>query len=216
MDSLICGLTHEEFLERITAFHNYPAPGLILGGFMVDLARRGLPEGTLFEALCETGACLPDAVQLFTPCTLGNGWLRLEDLGRYALTLYDKHTGQGFRVWLDPAKLGPWPEIAGWFLKLKPKKDQDSDRLRQEIFQAGEAILSVAPAQVGPEHVGKRSKGSIAVCARCGEAVQQSFLGNQRAGALYRDVTPRVTPALEARFEAIARAKRSPCRPLFC
>jgi hypothetical protein len=37
-----------------------------------------------------------------------------------------------------------------------------------------------------------------------GEIVQLSFLGNQRAGALYRDLTRRVTLALHARFDGIA------------
>lgn len=166
----ICGLTRQEFLDHITAFHNYPAPGLVVGGFMVDLARQGLPDGTLFEALCETQACLPDAVQLFTPCTLGNGWLRVKDLGRYALTLYDKYTGHGFRVWVDPVKLQDWPEIAGWFLKTTPKKEQDSGKLQDEIFAAGTDILSVAPATVGQEFLGKHSKGEIVLCPVCREA----------------------------------------------
>lgn len=170
MEAMVCNLTREEYLERITAFHNYAAPGLIVGGFMVDAARQRLPEGTLFEALCETSACLPDAVQLFTPCTVGNGWLRIKDLGRYALTLYDKYTGKGFRAALDPAKFGPFPEIAGWFLKRTPKKDQDSDRLREEIFEAGESILTVREVQVAPAYLGKYSKGAIAICPACNEA----------------------------------------------
>ncbi|MBI4805704.1 MAG: trehalose-binding protein [Desulfovibrio sp.] len=167
---MVCGLTREEYLERIIAFHNYAAPGLIVGGFMVDACRQRLPEGTLFEALCETGACLPDAVQLFTPCTVGNGWLRIKDLGRYALTLYDKYTGQGVRTILDPAKFGPFPEIAGWFLKRTPKNEQDSDRLREEIFEAGESILTISEVQVAPAYLGKNSKGPIAICPTCGEA----------------------------------------------
>ncbi|MFZ5425811.1 MAG: FmdE family protein [Thermodesulfobacteriota bacterium] len=199
MDKKVCGLTREEYLERITAFHNYPAPGLLIGGFMVDAARRNLPEGTLFEALCETQACLPDAVQLFTPCTLGNGWLRLRDIGRYALTLYDKYSGEGFRVILDPARFGPYPEIAGWFLKLKHKHDQDSGKLREEIFEAGESILTVAAVRVSPTWLGKRSKGAIAVCPACGEAYPamhgSTCLGCRGEDLFVRDAA---SPKLEA------------------
>jgi formylmethanofuran dehydrogenase subunit E len=36
----------EEFKERAAAFHGYPAPGLLIGGYMVEMARRGLPEGS--------------------------------------------------------------------------------------------------------------------------------------------------------------------------
>ncbi|WP_243311874.1 FmdE family protein [Fundidesulfovibrio agrisoli] len=169
-DRLVCGLSRAEYVERITWFHNYAAPGLLVGGFMVDAARRRLPEGTLFEAACETTSCLPDAVQLFTPCTVGNGWLRVLDLGRYALTLYDKYTGQGFRVHMDPALLGPYPEIAGWFLKRTPKAEQDTEALADEIFEAGESILTVRRVQVSAAYLGKNHKGSIAVCPACGEA----------------------------------------------
>lgn len=170
MDKRVCGFTPEALLERISAFHGYAAPGLVVGAFMVDAARRGLPEGTLFEALAETASCLPDAVQLFTPCTVGNGWLRIKNLGRYALALYDKQTGQGFRVHLDTARLTAYPEIADWFLKRKAKKDQDSDLLRSEMFAAGEDMLTVRPVQVGPGFLGKHSKGAIAVCPGCAEA----------------------------------------------
>jgi formylmethanofuran dehydrogenase subunit E len=174
MNKLICGMTPAQFLEHVAAFHGYPAPGLVVGAYMVDAARRYLPEGTLFEALCETASCLPDAVQLFTPCTVGNGWLRIKNLGRYALTLYDKHTGEGFRAHLDPAKLGGYPEIAAWFLKTKAKKDQDSDQLRRDMFTAGETVLTVRPVTVGPGYLGKNSKGAIAVCPACGEAYPAS------------------------------------------
>ncbi len=38
---------------------------------------RNLPPDILFNSLCETNKCLPDAVQLLTPCTVGNGWLKV-------------------------------------------------------------------------------------------------------------------------------------------
>ena len=81
--------THEEFMEEARAFHGYPAPGLIIGGYMVELAKRHIPEGVLYDAISETAHCLPDAVQMLTPCTVGNGWLRVLPFGIYALTLYD-------------------------------------------------------------------------------------------------------------------------------
>ncbi|MDO8877507.1 MAG: hypothetical protein Q8M24_16465 [Pseudolabrys sp.] len=39
-----------------------------------------------------------------------------------------------------------------------------------------------------------------------GEVVRIALIGNQRAGALYRDGRRHITPALEARFDAIARS----------
>lgn len=64
--------TFEEFVEKATAFHGYPAPGLLIGGYMVEAARAGLEDGVLFEAIVETPKCLPDAVQLLTLCSTGN------------------------------------------------------------------------------------------------------------------------------------------------
>jgi len=60
---------------------------------MVDLALKN----QFFDAVCETQACLPDTLQMLTPCTIGNGWLKIFDFGRYALALYDKYAGQGIR-----------------------------------------------------------------------------------------------------------------------
>ncbi len=39
-----------------------------------------------------------------------------------------------------------------------------------------------------------------------GEVVRIALIGNQRAGALYRDASCHITPALEARFDAIGRS----------
>ncbi len=162
--------TFEEFAERAAAFHGYPAPGLLLGGYMVEAARRRLPEGTLFEALVETSKCLPDAVQLLTLCSTGNNWMKVLNLGKYALSLYDKYSGEGFRAHLDPEKIEAWPEIAGWFLKRKPKKDQDSAALLNEIKSAGESVCVVVPVRVHSRFLGHAHMGRIGVCPLCKEA----------------------------------------------
>ncbi|MFZ2633000.1 MAG: FmdE family protein [Desulfosalsimonadaceae bacterium] len=162
--------TFEESLELIRSFHGFPAPGLVLGVRMVTHAMDKLPENILFDAICETTSCLPDAVQILTLCTIGNAWLKVADLGKFAVTLYDKSTGEGVRVLLDPQKLKQWPEFYRWFYKLKPKKDQDTDRLLQEIQTAGTDVLTVEPVQVQPRHLVKRSKGPITTCLECGEA----------------------------------------------
>ena len=86
----ICGLTFDQYIEKIKGFHGHVAPGMVLGGFMVDLAYRNLPDGEFFDAVCETRACLPDAIQILTPCTVGNGWLKIVNLGRFALSFFEK------------------------------------------------------------------------------------------------------------------------------
>ena len=59
--------------------------------------------------LVETKKCLPDAVQLLTLCSTGNGWMRVTNLGRYAVSLYDKYTFKGWRAAVDLKKLEHFP-----------------------------------------------------------------------------------------------------------
>ncbi len=160
----------DDFIDLATWFHNYPAPGLLLGGYMVEEAKRHIPEDVLFDAVSETSWCLPDAVQLLTPCTIGNGWLRVKNTGVYAVALFDKFSGKGVRVKLDPAKLDKFPHTLCWLMKTKPKNEQDSDALRQEIRDHGLDMLTVHEVQVKPEVVHKRSKGTISLCPICGDA----------------------------------------------
>ena len=84
-----------EYSRIIESFHGNVAPGMLIGGIMVDAALERIKKETLHDAVCETHSCLPDAIQLLTPCTVGNGWLHIVDLGRFALTLYEKDSGRG-------------------------------------------------------------------------------------------------------------------------
>lgn len=160
----------EDFLLLVRDFHGSAAPGLLLGGFMVEEARRVLPGGTIFDAISETTHCLPDAVQLLTPCTIGNGWLRVINLGRFALTLYDKYQGAGMRAFLDPEKVRAWPNLEAWYLKLKPKKDQDGGALIEEIKAAGAEVCGVQTVRVAARLLQRRARGGIEICPVCREA----------------------------------------------
>ncbi|MDD5225296.1 MAG: formylmethanofuran dehydrogenase subunit E family protein [bacterium] len=162
--------SQEEYFRMAESFHGRVAPGLIIGGIMITMAQERVPKDSLYDVICETSYCLPDAAQLLTPCTIGNGWLRVVDLGRFALTLYDKQSGDGIRVFLDKGKIDKYDEIKNWFLKLKPKKEQDSNQLLEQILDAGREIYSINKVRVQPQLLSKRSKGSIAICAACGEA----------------------------------------------
>ncbi len=166
--------TFEEFKRKAKKFHGYPAPGLLIGGYMVEAAKARLPEGTLFEAMVESGKCLPDAVQLLTLCSTGNNWMKVKPLGRYAVSLYDKFTGQGFRVAVDQHKLQKWPEIRAWFMKEKPKAEQDTDTLFAEIEQAGDSICSIRPVKINKKYLGHGHMTSIVVCPVCNEAYPDS------------------------------------------
>jgi formylmethanofuran dehydrogenase subunit E len=162
--------TYEEYVEMVKKFHGYAAPGVIIGGYMVDEAYRHLPENGIFDALCETAKCLPDSIQLLTPCTIGNGWLTVVNIGRYALTLYDKVTGVGVRVFIDHTRLTNWPEINTWFFRLKPKKEQDTERLQAEIREAESTIVGSMRVKVAHRILEKPKRGEFILCPGCNEA----------------------------------------------
>ncbi len=166
--------TFQEFKDKAAAFHGYPAPGLLIGGYMVEMAKAALPPNILFEAVVESKKCLPDAVQLLTLCSIGNGWMKIINLGRYAVSLYDKYTGEGVRVSVDLDKLGDWPQIQGWFLKLTPKKEQDTEELFREIETAGDGILRLERITVQKRLLGHSHMSRIEACPVCHEAYPTS------------------------------------------
>lgn len=170
----VCGKSFEEILTTIERFHGWAAPGVVIGAFMVDLATEGVGPLVEADAIVETTHCLPDAVQLFTPCTCGNGWMKVVDWDKFALTLYDKKTLHGVRVWVDPLKTSRFPDIYNWYRRWVPKKELPLDLLLKGIEAAGRQMLSHSPVKVYNFH-GKQKKGKIELCAQCGEAypVQQ-------------------------------------------
>ena len=166
--------TYEEFLNAVESFHGYKAPGVIMGGIMTAYAMQQLPPDMLFDAISETTYCLPDAIQLLTPCTTGNGWLKVLNLGRYALALYDKYNGNGVRVFVDSKKIEAFSEIHTWFFKLKSKKEQNTALLMTQIRDAGTNIYTTKPVQIQTRFLEKRHKGGTTVCPLCGEGYPKS------------------------------------------
>jgi formylmethanofuran dehydrogenase subunit E len=177
MASFLEGRSWEQRLELVRRFHGYASPGVVVGAQLVDFVCRRLPGGILYDAVCETAKCLPDAVQLFTPCTVGNGWLRIIDWGRFAVTLYDKHNGPGIRGFLHAEKIERWPEVATWFFKRKPKKEQNTPLLMEQIREAGSGFFGSQRVLVAPGRENDRSKGEPRICTGCGEVHRSSRSG---------------------------------------
>ena len=173
-DITICGHTYDEYIEMIKAFNGHVAPGMVLGGFMVDLAYRKLPQGEYFDAICETRACLPDVIQILTPCTVGNGWLKIVDLGRFALSFFEKYKGNGVRVHVDSQKLDDWPEIKAFFFKLKPRKEQDFEVIMGEVSLARTSIFGVQKVIIDLDSIQSHHRGAFAICPSCGEGYPES------------------------------------------
>ena len=166
---ILCGRSLEVFLDEIESFHGFVPPGLVLGGFLVDWAQELVGVEVEADAIVETYRCLPDAVQIFTPCTIGNGWLKVLNWHKFALTLYDKRELLGYRVWLDLEKAKMFPPVYNWYMRGLPKKDLPLEVLVETSLEAGRSVLSCRAIRV-TRFYGREKKGDIKVCQGCGEA----------------------------------------------
>jgi formylmethanofuran dehydrogenase subunit E len=145
---MVCRRSLDVFLEDIVRFHGFVSP-------------------------VETYHCLPDAVQIFTPCTIGNGWLKIMDWDKFALTLYDKKKWGGYRVWFDLQKARFFPKIYDWYMQRVPKEDLPLDTLIEEILRARRSVLSYCAVRITGHFQGKGKK-NIEICSGCGEAYSAS------------------------------------------
>jgi formylmethanofuran dehydrogenase subunit E len=170
----ICQYTVDQYIDKLIAFHGNFAPGLLIGGFMVDAAVRRMTSHEFFDAICESTSCLPDAIQMLTPCTVGNGWLKIVNTGRFAIALYEKRSGAGVRVGVDVNKLDQYPEIRNWFMRFVSKHEQDKDALLHEIKRAGQDILFVQPIRVSSKLCAKKPRTAVVLCESCGEAYPEN------------------------------------------
>jgi formylmethanofuran dehydrogenase subunit E len=159
----------KDSLMAIENFHGRQAPGLILGCLMVDLGIELLGSFSDPAAIVETQCYLPDAVQVLTPCTIGNARLVILDWGKMALCLYDRNKLAGYRIWLDLKKARLIPGIYDWHMHLIAGKAQGDDPVIRDILSAGRSILSWRPVPI-TQLIFSRTKQALAVCPRCDEA----------------------------------------------
>lgn len=154
----------QPYFEQGTNFHGYLSPGFVLGAIMVDLAKELLGPRDLIDAVVETKACLPDAIQLMTACSYGNGWMRVKDWGKVALTLYDKYGLDGVRVYVNLEEIKKYPLVEQWLMRTV---DVDKEEVAKEVMKAGRDILLWQRVRVAPYR--KVKKAPLVVCRSCGE-----------------------------------------------
>lgn len=162
--------SYEDFLKELELFHGKPAPGGVLALHMVNMAWELLPEGVLMDVICETRKCMADTIQLLTPCTVGNHWLKIVDTGRFAGVFYDKQTGEGVRISLSMERQEDWPRVREWYLKLIPKHEQSLEAILDQINEAGQSLFDVEEVSVEPNLLRVREKVPPVICPVCGEA----------------------------------------------
>jgi len=168
-EPVICGISYADFIIRVEEFHGYRSPGILLGGFMLDAALQDVGTTPYLNVVTETVVCLPDAVQLLTPCTVGNGFLQILDWGKFALTAYDRKTLSGMRVWLNYDCLARYGLIRDWFERSDRNKGKPPfEELAQEILQAGQELIFYRPVRL---HRALKDTQPVPTgrCPKCGE-----------------------------------------------
>jgi formylmethanofuran dehydrogenase subunit E len=153
----------EDLIERLTEFHGALVPGLVIGAYMVELAYEELGAAEFIDAVSESKKCIADSVQLMTKCTLGNGWLKVFDWGIFAITLYDKKTKRGVRVYLDVDKIPKESITYKWFFRIVGKSSHDE--VVKELFELKKSVLSYEHVVVD---IKKKKRAEIKHCAKCG------------------------------------------------
>lgn len=174
------GLSPElsQSMQKCIAFHTYPAPGLLIGVFMVDYALELLsatPDERLY-AVVETRKCAPDPLQVIAHCTIGNNQLKILPIGKFAITLnrqVKEPMAPGVRVYVDPVKLGAYPVIYSWFSNEPKEQQARKDVLLREILLAGRNILSAEHVIVS---VTPKKAWTSSVCSGCKELVPSDVL----------------------------------------
>ena len=186
MDACGVSLRLQDYISRCVDLHSYPAPGVLIGAFMVDYALELLgatPDEKLY-AVCETPKCAPDALQAIARCTIGNNRLRIVPIGKFAITLNlpsEGATTRAVRIYVDLGKLKGFPTIDTWYANSPAyNKSTMKDTLVEEIFRAGRQILSYEWVIVGVKT--KRRWRSV-TCPVCGETVPDYLIEGDRCAA---------------------------------
>ena len=171
---------------RLAEFHTYPAPGVLIGAFMVDYAMEllGVTADQKLYGVCETPKCLPDALQVLAHITIGNNRLKIVPIGKFAITMNaasEDTTAAAVRVYVDLEKLKKFPTIDIWYAN-SPSFDKKTmkGKLFDEIFSAGRTILSSEKVRI---KVAKKKKWSSVTCPCCGETVPDYLIEGDKCGA---------------------------------
>jgi formylmethanofuran dehydrogenase subunit E len=169
----------QQQIARCSEFHTYPAPGLVMGVFMVDRAMEelGARPGEKVFAVAETKKCLPDPLQVIAHCTIGNNRLRVLNAGRFAIAMNRpslSDAAEGVRVSVDSARLGEFPALRAWFMHDRAFDERTmTAALFDDILGGGRRYLAIERVLVQFEPKQEWSSGR---CDTCGEPVPDTLL----------------------------------------
>jgi formylmethanofuran dehydrogenase subunit E len=170
-----------QFVDDSVRFHGFPAPSVILGAYMIDLAfeKLGARSGERFFTVTETVKGLPDSIGVLTGCTPGSNKLLLFNTGRLSLAV-GRNDGSDLvkcvRVFVVHEKTAGFPALRAWYFNDKALEvKNDLPQLLDDILRAGRSILSWerVDVRIPPKDDGWKP----AICPACGEMLPDYLIG---------------------------------------
>ncbi len=173
--------------EEVAKFHGHVCPGLAFGYRASEYAKKSLNTGRSADeemvTIVENDACMIDAIQYITGCTMGKGNLIFRDHGKPVYTFILRNGEKAVRIAQKPAfgMDALFPEMAEIQARVNAGTATDADRKQVQALRSAmiNKILT-APLdeiyeckEVTPELPERARIFRSIPCATCGEPVSE-------------------------------------------
>ncbi len=173
--------------EEVAAFHGHICPGLAFGYRAAEYAKQCLNTGRSADeemvAIVENDACMIDAIQYVTGCTMGKGNMIFRDHGKPVYTFMLRNGEKAVRIAQRTAfSLDTlFPEAEDIRKRMAADMATDADRKQMKNIRSAmiEKILTAPPdeiyecKEVKPELPERARIFRSVPCAVCGEPVSE-------------------------------------------
>jgi formylmethanofuran dehydrogenase subunit E len=181
-------IMEREDFKRCEAFHGHLCGGLAIGYVAATAGLGWLKEKRALDeelvAIVETDACCVDAIQVLTGCTLGKGNLIYKDYGKIGFTFFNRRTGQGVRLSMNPDTFRVSDRQLELFQKTRDGsitsaeeeelKKLGMQRTMEVLGTRAEDLFAITPVTTGIPDKARIEPSTL--CSRCGEPTMTSKL----------------------------------------
>ena len=172
----VCDMELPDFIIEMEEFHGGRSPGMLVGAFLLDAALKRLGDPKELVVMAETINCLPDAVQILTPCTVGNGMLQVFTWGKFAITAFDKASKKGVRAWLVAQAVPGRPVVNQWFNRPDPEKGMPPfDELAADFLGGLDDLIDTTEVTMAEKSLVDYHPKTTGICPDCQESYPTSF-----------------------------------------
>lgn len=173
--------------EEVAVFHGHICPGLAFGYRAAEYAKERLNTGRAVDeemvTIVENDACMIDAIQYITGCTMGKGNLIFRDHGKPVYTFILRNGEKAVRIAQKPAFSmdALFPETAEIQARITAGTASAADKAQMQKLRSAmiEKILTVPLdeiyecKEVEPELPERARIFRSVPCATCGEPVSE-------------------------------------------